>query len=375
MLAGTQGLTHIAQFVLAFKCDRDIHVALAKAHQGVADLLCGAGHIPDQRKRQDQNTDGSSHHSGNNRKESSLHAVLDSGPLLGHALFQKSIQFSGRIPHLCLKRGILIVNDLFCLLQIELIPGAAILLVKAHDLFRNRSPLAVNAVILFQQRLVLDLTGPCLIQAFGIGLHRLQSRFRLRDQAFVGTAFGDQKRITVVPARRNGIDPRIQDGHIGLHIFIHKHLILAPLIVHHHEGGNNERYRNHNSDPISQDQTFFDLHIFQHGNYFLYLFYIYLDQFCDTLLFLHHISIPSISHISKDPPVHQSDHTLSHEIYKVFGVRGHDYRCTQAVKLSDQVKQIPYSVLVQTCGKFVQHQHGWAVDDGPGQLHPAALSQ
>ena len=164
----------------------------------------------------------------------------------------------------------------------------------------------------------------------------------------------------------------------GITIVISVALIIASLMMMNNQRGQYETLMNEDVETnMARIRLFLTFIFFSMAttSFIYYLFYIYLDQFCDTLLFLHHISIPSISHISKDPPVHQSDHTLSHEIYKVFGVRGHDYRCTQAVKLSDQVKQIPYSVLVQTCGKFVQHQHGWAVDDGPGQLHPAALSQ
>ena len=52
---------------------------------------------------------------------------------------------------------------------------------------------------------------------------------------------------------------------------------------------------------------------------------------------------------------------------------GHDHRGAPEIEFFQEQEQIPGGVLIQIGGQLVEKENLRIVDDGPGQLHPAAL--
>ena len=234
ILTAAQRVAHIAQLVLAFVIHGDVQLALAEAHEGLADLLGRLHDALDQLESGAQNQDGSHGQHRDDHADGKQAAALLSVHSLVLRLGQQIVDC------LCLGRHIIELGGAAILDQAD--RGLA---VAAVDGVKNAGQLVAPFVdgvnIVLQLGLIQRID---LLQRFDLGIHIGKNLVDTGLQLGIAAVAGFQGHIADVPGGDVGVHTDLREGAVGADLILQDVIVSCSLGIHLQQRCNDDRHRN-----------------------------------------------------------------------------------------------------------------------------------
>ena len=255
MLAGAQGVAHLAQLAAAVVIHGDVQLALAEAAEGHVNLLHRHHNALDDDQGHPQHHNGGDHQRGHNHADGDVGGqglLVNDLVLLILELLGQGVALGGRI----LKPGGAVAGDEGGSLSAALLsiaPGHIddLLGLDLPRLHRIHKGVQLGPIL---QRVFALQRGQILLQLVDLGKGVVQVGHIAAQHRVPQAASGD---VVVDTALRHNI--------VRADIVVKDTGILALLNGHQDNRRDDNDDRDDNCDAVTQDQALSDLHVFNHG--------------------------------------------------------------------------------------------------------------